>query len=286
MLKLTLPIRVLSWCLSFLFLAVVLGTVRDVFADSKTRPGSRGRDREGKPYRIDEQGVRLTDHIAELEVEVDELRGRVFTLEEELGEKDKLISRLSGEEEKLPKGVTESDVLPPANSQPTDCNSMVSSLQMEIRSLEARLAAEQKKSEQLGTPTAPLPAAALGISPPPPFPPIPSLSQLPLASLQPPSVPATSITPEVKQRLELKLATINQLISKRKSLIDTLKAKNNKVSVTPARLATKRGVTLDALRLGVARNATSTDAVELERSLDEIALVLREDIKLFERLNG
>ncbi|MCB0343514.1 MAG: hypothetical protein KDD66_00275 [Bdellovibrionales bacterium] len=55
------------------------------------------RDRDGKPYRIDgESGFRIKDHIADLEVQVDDLKRQVVALENELSAKQDVIDRVSG----------------------------------------------------------------------------------------------------------------------------------------------------------------------------------------------
>lgn len=51
----------------------------------------KGRLADGRAYRIDEQGYRLIDQLAEYEVKVEELRRQVITLEDELIEKNKQI---------------------------------------------------------------------------------------------------------------------------------------------------------------------------------------------------
>src|SRR5690606_5305661 len=65
---------------------------------SMAEPAQRfGRTADGRAYRIDAQGLRLVDQMAELEVTVDELRRQVIALENELETKNRKIERLSTE---------------------------------------------------------------------------------------------------------------------------------------------------------------------------------------------
>lgn len=66
-------------------------------------PEGAARDRKGEPYRIDsESGFRIKDHIADLEVQVDDLQRQVRALENELSEKQTIIDRLSNGESAKP----------------------------------------------------------------------------------------------------------------------------------------------------------------------------------------
>jgi len=78
---------------SLLFL-LVSSLVLNSTVVAEPQVGSVGRTKDGRAYRIDEQGLKLVDQIAELEVSVQELRGEVSALENELIDRDKLISDL------------------------------------------------------------------------------------------------------------------------------------------------------------------------------------------------
>ncbi len=51
-----------------------------------------GRLSDGRPYRVDEQGVRLSDYIAKIEVTNEELRKQVIGLEDELAETNRKLN--------------------------------------------------------------------------------------------------------------------------------------------------------------------------------------------------
>lgn len=53
--------------------------------------GSHGRTKDGKPFRIDQEGLRISDYIAELEVANDDLKRQLESAERELDEKDRLL---------------------------------------------------------------------------------------------------------------------------------------------------------------------------------------------------
>ncbi len=76
-----------------------LGLILAVFfapLPGAAQEGGAVRDRDGKPYRIDgESGFRIKDHIADLEVQVDDLQRQVRALENELSDKQTTINRLS-----------------------------------------------------------------------------------------------------------------------------------------------------------------------------------------------
>lgn len=55
--------------------------------------GSAKRDKEGRAYRVDGNGFQITDHVAELEVTVDELRRQVQILEDQLKAKEQQCGR-------------------------------------------------------------------------------------------------------------------------------------------------------------------------------------------------
>lgn len=59
----------------------------DIFAQAPV-----GRLADGRPYRVDEQGMRLSDYIAEIEVTNEELRQQVTGLEDEVAETNRKLN--------------------------------------------------------------------------------------------------------------------------------------------------------------------------------------------------
>ncbi|MCB0323599.1 MAG: hypothetical protein KDD69_08495 [Bdellovibrionales bacterium] len=107
-----------------------------------------GRLADGRAYRIDAQGLRLVDQMAELEVTVEELRREMRKLEGELVERDGIISRLK--EGKTSADAAAAQPLPPArasNTEAPDCNELVSSLYLKTATLEREL---RETKQQLG----------------------------------------------------------------------------------------------------------------------------------------
>lgn len=66
----------------------------EVFAQSPVNNAQPpvGRLADGRPYRVDEQGMRLSDYIAEIEVTNEELRRQVTGLEDELAEANRKLN--------------------------------------------------------------------------------------------------------------------------------------------------------------------------------------------------
>jgi hypothetical protein len=102
----------------------------------------RGRSADGKAYRI-ENGMKLSDYIAELEVANDDLHRQLDALEDELAEKDKQLGQ-SGTPEK--RRVREQNLLsrksslPPAAGSTTDaCASTVQELNTKVVTLQEQL---------------------------------------------------------------------------------------------------------------------------------------------------
>lgn len=69
---------------------------------AQNKPQQIGRLRDGRAYRIDAGGMQLVDHIAELEVHVDDLTKQLHALEDELKEKQETIQELTNGKE-IPK---------------------------------------------------------------------------------------------------------------------------------------------------------------------------------------
>lgn len=73
-------------------LCLLLAGSAQVFADSS---GERGRLADGRAFRVDAQGLQITDQLAELEVTVDDLRRQVVSLENEIVLKEGALRRCS-----------------------------------------------------------------------------------------------------------------------------------------------------------------------------------------------
>ena len=87
-----------------------------------------------------------------------------------------------------------------------------------------------------------------------------------------------------KRELNQKLSHIQNLILKRKSLLDTSKQRRSNVSVSIQVLETKQGTSLDTLRSRVAKLNASSDVDGISKGLDAIVGLLDEDISVLSRL--
>ena len=139
-----------------LFCGVLLSAESGV-ADSGTV--KRGRSADGRAYRVDATGVRMTDYIAELEVTVDDLKRQLVAAEDELAAKSLKSSATSPsgsvQETNLasspPRAAT---ILPPAAQLHGQCERDSMTLRSEIQRLQTELASR--------TTTRSAPAQAVG----------------------------------------------------------------------------------------------------------------------------
>lgn len=93
-----------------------------------------GRLPDGRAYRTDSSGFRLTDQVADLEVAVKELQHQVISLEDELREKNALLSQKGAKVSALPKPAS-------ATERPaSECSAILVPLQNRIAQLENSLA--------------------------------------------------------------------------------------------------------------------------------------------------
>lgn len=129
-----------------LYLICLMSFPGSVFADDAS--GQRGRLPDGRAYRLDGQGMRLIDQMAELEVTVDDLKRQVIALENELEEKNRQLERVSGGKALGKTSVEETNLTSPPRSkvtanlkEPPDCNELVSSLYLKVSQLESQLKA-------------------------------------------------------------------------------------------------------------------------------------------------
>ena len=119
---------------SFLMICIVwsiaFGNLRADDTQART-----GRLKDGRPYRVDENGNQLVDRMAELEVTVGDLQREVSSLQDELRDKDGMIKQLGGA-----RPAVRTSALPPAaSSVPPKCNELVSNLVLKVSQLENRL---------------------------------------------------------------------------------------------------------------------------------------------------
>ncbi|MCC6221062.1 MAG: hypothetical protein IT291_07475 [Deltaproteobacteria bacterium] len=132
-------------------LNIVIFLPLSVFAEDESVSKNFGRLRTGKAYRIDKDGYRITDHLAELEVTVDDLKRQVMSLEDELEEKRQIISSLKASGGKVRSvELEERELKPPRTTKVSntelparmsvDCISAISPLQIKIAQLEKQIA--------------------------------------------------------------------------------------------------------------------------------------------------
>lgn len=88
----------------------------------------------------------------------------------------------------------------------------------------------------------------------------------------------------LKQAFASELATTQNLIMTRKSLLDTLRSKRPSISLSPQSLVAKDGTSLDSVRSQIASNSATTSEEKLARDLKEIQTVLKDDISVLSRL--
>src|SRR5262245_34529645 len=122
--------------------AVVFAFVPSAFVPSAfaENPDSVGRLPDGRPYRVDENGYKLSDHIADLEVTVNDLQNQVQSLEYELEQKNRDLESAgmpvtpSSKLKKQAGGVAQAQC-PLAPS----CDAMIQPLRLRISQLEGAL---------------------------------------------------------------------------------------------------------------------------------------------------
>ena len=119
----------------------------NVLAETPTH----GRTEDGRPYRIDKQGFQVIDQMAELEVTIDDLKQQVLSLENEVEDKNNLISSLKSNAPQACQGLIENSVVETqavSQGEITSCDKLVLPLQTEIRKLENQLVVNRAQSEE------------------------------------------------------------------------------------------------------------------------------------------
>lgn len=104
------------------------------------------------------------------------------------------------------------------------------------------------------------------------------------ASLAPAPTASSPIQAVDSKNISNQLAMIQNLISNRKHLLDSHKARGGGVSVTVQPLVAKNGQSLDQLRSLAARLGSQEEAIAVSKSIAEISAKLNEDIALLTRL--
>lgn len=107
---------------------IILPAVSSADSGAAARSGNLGRLPDGRAYRIDAQGYRLIDQVAELELTAAELKQQVRALESDLVEKDKIITKLQTGSARVG-----------GKMDPPTCNELVSSLYLKVSKLESEL---------------------------------------------------------------------------------------------------------------------------------------------------
>jgi DNA repair exonuclease SbcCD ATPase subunit len=129
-----------------LFVTVLLSTL--VCGSASAEPVKSGRLPDGRAYRMDQNGYRIIDELAELEVSVAELERQNTALIDEAADKQKLIDQLR-QGKCGPAQIAETDLnkktqnnLPPPAA--VSCNSATEPFRQRISELENRLALQSE----------------------------------------------------------------------------------------------------------------------------------------------
>lgn len=320
------------------------------FAEPQT-----GRYPDGRPYRVSEDGYRLSDHLAELEVSIEDLKRQVNILEDELNKKDKQLA-LARSGSCIHEGtaiveknivvsapLTEKKEKPTSFTNSADCqcitdcsaatNAKISQLERDLNvartsgqlvakttddqplhqriselqralmegpskeSLEreqeqrARLETSlgglektlQEKENRIRYLEGKLDQGKPGVSGPPAKSMDVANAASALASKQSMESMSQAEIIQKKSQYQAQLKEIQQLISRRKALLDGLKGSGKGVSVTIQLLVTSSGKTLDSVRAQVLR-LQGDDGSEIESSLDHFQKLLESDIQVLTRL--
>jgi hypothetical protein len=221
-----------------------------------------GRDAQGQAYRVNEDGFRLFDQMAELEVTIDELRRQVVALENEL--------------ESPPRQAT----WPPPIEISTErisestCVQYTNPLTLQIANLHEEIKDLRIRNQEL---------MELSVKIPTPEKQIVKKLELPTKSV---SEKYEENVVGRKKDLQNELHEIQSLIGMRKSLIDTLKEKKSGVSIQLQHLRANNGDSLDTLRAEITRLDDSSETLRLNQGLREIRRILEEDITMLKRVTS
>ncbi len=126
-----------------LFCAALLSASPSL-ADSGTV--KRGRSADGRAYRIDSEGLKMSDYIAELEVTVDDLKRQLIAAEDELAAKNArggapaAATKIQETTIAGSNAPRQNAALPPAAQVPSECEKDAMGLRNEIQRLQTELA--------------------------------------------------------------------------------------------------------------------------------------------------
>jgi len=283
-----------------------------LFTSIATAQDNVGRMVDGRAFRIDKEGMRVVDQLAELEVLNKELKSKVINLEDSVLEKNSLIQSLRAgvkiaPDDKLREqnllGVTSSG-LPKAKTDESialqksyDCQKEIEILKQEISKLQAenqRVSLE--KSEVLSQIEVSKNETNTDES-------LNKLDSLKFANQEleeklqvynnkgsrgslslvkafnpNPTVSSDQIT---NKKIKKILSAIQAKIMKRKNILDRLSEAKSGVSIKASSLKTKSGLSLDKLRHAV---NSGSQGNETYFKLKEIESILDDDISTASRL--
>lgn len=332
---------------------------------------THGRAADGKPYRIDQGGMRLSDYLAELEVDNDDLKRQVQTLEDELDVQNAkcgkpepkqpiresslpaaglpaasqrvnvellcqqkvqpLQTRISDLEMQLKQTVKAE----PARAVPATCDYQspenplwakirqleaqltdrptqaalsaersgredlqgqlehlrsevqskggeLSSRADEIRELRAQLESANHRVAELESSAAATSRASLAT------PPVKQTARAVDTAAREAEEPAGN-TPakdleSSRKELRERLGKIQELVLQRKNLLDASKGRSKGVSVGIQSLVTKRGDSLDTLRVLVSKLSSEEDVTRARAGVSDVEAILNEDMQVLSRL--
>ena len=290
---------------SILSLVLILGAFCST-GNADNSAGTTGRFRDGTAYRTDSAGNKLADYVAELEVTNAELRRQLTVAEGQAGGKalngfpapacpvcqytqtsvsqavnlavteertrcDQQLRTISIENRNTAATNCEQQAERRIAETQTELNKKLSRLEEENQAIsqqlidtQDRLALAEKRDLQ---------RASLK----------PSLNSAPIAA----SAATARTEPTSKKSFSAELATIQNLITSRKSLLDSLRAKRPNITLSPQNLVTKEGTSLDMLRSQIASGGGAKSEAKINQDLAEIQAILRDDITVLSRLvNG
>ncbi len=250
------------------------------FVSSAYAEGSSARMSDGRAYRIDNEGLRVVDQLAELEVRNKELQNRIISLE----------NGLTG---------VNSNGLPKAKTINTcDCTEEVENLKNQVSQLESISRSSTAENQQLSQTSDFLnqELSSLKIENSELKSKLDAQSNYVRASL--PSSVASNIDSNVNSnirtvnfkaktlevsnsKIKNSLSKIQSKIMKRKNILDKLTKSNRGVSIHASSLVTKSGLSLDKLRQA-ARTGSEGNSFYLK--LKEIENILDDDILTASRL--
>ncbi len=268
--------------LKIFFLSIFLFSSQQVAVGEEGK--NFGRLRDGRAYRVNSEGVQLSDYIAELEVAVDDLRKRLAVVEEELEQREETIASLR-EKKSSKKVVKEEDLL---GAEAHNCNEVTKSLEEKFLALQQKAERERRMLEERckggisGLEPAAQPVKPALVSETFDFSKKKDLSESKSNSIHENSTPED--VAGRKKEFELKLAQISELINSRKKIYDQLRNSSKGVSIQIQPLVTKSGSSLDSLRKEVMELKEGSPVTQIEAGLNEILLLLQEDNTLLARL--